>query len=136
MRTCYVMLSFSLLAVPLQPNGTPTRTRKPFNLAGLSSSGNCGVLSGQAEIEARLQEIIKLTGIITVDGRKYLSSIHDLEHLGELGFGSCGHVVKMRHPASHAVIAVKVLGFFFFLFTLCYMGLSPDYLIVEVAFRN
>ncbi|EFX87863.1 hypothetical protein DAPPUDRAFT_32176, partial [Daphnia pulex] len=59
------------------------------------------------EIEARLQEIIKLTGIITVDGKRYFSSIHDLEHLGELGFGSCGHVVKMRHPPSNAIIAVK-----------------------------
>jgi len=96
------------IAVPLQPNGTPTRVRKPFDLAGLSSSGNCGTHSRQAEIEARLQEIIKLTGIITVDGRKFFSSIHDLENLGELGFGSCGQVVKMRHPSSNAIIAVKV----------------------------
>ena len=50
---------------------------------------------------------MKLTGIISIKHQKYYSSIHDLEHLGELGFGSCGHVVKMRHPPSNATIAVK-----------------------------
>lgn len=98
-----------MFTVPLQPNGTPTRVRRNFDLAGISIS-NCSANSKQAEIEARLQEIIKLTGIITVDGTRYYSSIHDLEHLGELGFGSCGHVVKMRHPPSNAVIAVKVVS--------------------------
>lgn len=33
----------------------------------------------------------------------------DLEHLGELGTGTCGHVVKMRHIPSNKVIAVKVI---------------------------
>lgn len=94
--------------VPLQPNGTPTRVRRNFDLAGFNNTTNCSANSRQAEIEARLQEIIKLTGIITVDGKRYLSSIHDLEHLGELGFGSCGHVVRMRHPPSNAIMAVKV----------------------------
>ncbi|XP_059352999.1 dual specificity mitogen-activated protein kinase kinase hemipterous-like isoform X1 [Daphnia carinata] len=92
--------------LPLQPNGTPTRMRHNFDLAGINIT-NCSTNSKQAEIEARLQEIIKLTGIITVDGKRYYSSIHDLEHQGELGFGSCGHVVKMRHPPSNAIIAVK-----------------------------
>lgn len=96
-----------MIPVPLQPNGTPTRVRRNFDLEGINIT-NCSANSKQAEIEARLQEIIKLTGIITVDGKRYYSSIHDLEHLGELGFGSCGHVVKMRHPPSNAMIAVKV----------------------------
>nr|CAG4638542.1 EOG090X08J3 [Cyclestheria hislopi] len=90
--------------LPLQPNGTPTRTRRNLELAGIT---NCHSNSRQSEIEARLQEIMKLTGIITIDNQKYHSSIHDLEHQGELGFGSCGHVVKMRHPPSGAIIAVK-----------------------------
>ena len=38
----------------------------------------------------------------------YRTQINDLEHLGELGFGTCGHVVKMLHKPSKAVIAVKV----------------------------
>lgn len=96
-----------MIAVPLQPNGTPTRMRRNFDPA-MMNSNSCSANSKQAEIEARLQQIIKLTGIITVRHQKYYSSIHDLEHLGELGFGSCGHVVKMRHPPSNAIIAVKV----------------------------
>jgi len=31
-----------------------------------------------------------------------------LEHQGELGNGTCGHVVKMLHKPSQTVIAVKV----------------------------
>jgi len=30
-----------------------------------------------------------------------------LEHLGDLGYGTCGHVVKMLHKPSQTVIAVK-----------------------------
>ena len=108
--TFFSSFSIFFVVVPLQPNGTPTRARRNFDLAGVNIN-NCSTNSKQAEIEARLQEIIKLTGIITVDGKRYFSSIHDLEHLGELGFGSCGQVVKMRHPPSNAFIAVKVILF-------------------------
>ena len=102
-------LLFCIVTVPLQPNGTPTRIRRNLDIAGISNApASCSANSKQSEIEARLQEIIKLTGIITINGQKYHSSIHDLEHQGELGFGSCGHVVKMRHPPSNAIIAVKV----------------------------
>ncbi len=34
--------------------------------------------------------------------------INDLESLGELGHGTCGHVVKMRHRPSNFLMAVKV----------------------------
>lgn len=40
--------------------------------------------------------------------QKYQTDIKDLEHLGELGNGTCGHVVKMLHKPSNTVIAVKV----------------------------
>ena len=40
--------------------------------------------------------------------QKYKTEIKDLEHQGELGNGTCGHVVKMRHKPSETVIAVKV----------------------------
>lgn len=42
--------------------------------------------------------------------QKYHTDIKDLEHLGELGNGTCGHVVKMLHKPSNTVIAVKVSG--------------------------
>ena len=34
---------------------------------------------------------------LAVDGTKYPTPINDLEALGDLGNGTCGHVVKMRH---------------------------------------
>lgn len=40
--------------------------------------------------------------------QKYYTEIKDLQHLGELGNGTCGHVVKMQHKPSQKVIAVKV----------------------------
>nr|CAD7453173.1 unnamed protein product [Timema tahoe] len=38
---------------------------------------------------------------------RYQTEIKDLEDLGELGNGTCGHVVKMLHKPSGVVIAVK-----------------------------
>jgi len=35
--------------------------------------------------------------------------VSELEHAGELGHGSCGHVVKMRHRKTGVLMAVKVL---------------------------
>jgi hypothetical protein len=40
--------------------------------------------------------------------QKYKTEIKDLEHQGELGNGTCGHVVRMLHKPSQTVIAVKV----------------------------
>lgn len=39
--------------------------------------------------------------------QKYQTEENDLEHLGDLGYGTCGHVVKMLHKPSQMVIAVK-----------------------------
>ena len=40
--------------------------------------------------------------------QRYKASPEDLQHVGELGTGSCGHVVKMVHKPSGKVLAVKV----------------------------
>lgn len=40
--------------------------------------------------------------------QKYETDIKDLDHCGDLGNGTCGHVVKMLHRPSQTVIAVKV----------------------------
>lgn len=40
--------------------------------------------------------------------QQYQTDLKDLEHLGELGNGTYGHVVKMLHRPSQTVIAVKV----------------------------
>lgn len=49
-----------------------------------------------------------MSGKLNVGGVEYRSSIDELQHMGELGSGTCGHVVKMLHKPSGAVIAVKV----------------------------
>ncbi|XP_034823948.1 dual specificity mitogen-activated protein kinase kinase 7-like isoform X1 [Maniola hyperantus] len=59
------------------------------------------------DTEYRMREVYKVSGKLNVDGTEYRSHIDDLQQLGELGSGTCGHVVKMLHRSSGAVIAVK-----------------------------
>lgn len=77
----------------------------------------------EPEIEQKLQEIMTRSGIITIDGAEYKTDIKDLDDLGELGNGTSGHVVKMRHTPTNKPIAVKVncLLFFFLCFFLIYV---------------
>ncbi|XP_071442988.1 uncharacterized protein [Hetaerina americana] len=67
-----------------------------------SSSGGVG-----GDMDGKLQEIMKMNGILVFDSKEYHTEIEDLEHLGELGNGTCGHVVKMLHRPSQTIIAVK-----------------------------
>ncbi|CAH0405727.1 unnamed protein product [Chilo suppressalis] len=60
-----------------------------------------------SETENRMREVYKVSGKLNVNGREYRSLVDDLQHLGELGSGTCGHVVKMLHKPSNTVIAVK-----------------------------
>ncbi|CAE1270016.1 MAP2K7 [Acanthosepion pharaonis] len=59
------------------------------------------------EIEQKYQEIMKQTGILNVNGQKLPSDCSDLEALGELGHGTCGQVIKMRHKKTNSYLAVK-----------------------------
>ncbi|XP_047033700.1 dual specificity mitogen-activated protein kinase kinase 7-like isoform X1 [Helicoverpa zea] len=59
------------------------------------------------ETEYRMREVYKVSGKLNVDGVEYRSHVDDLQQLGELGSGTCGHVVKMLHKPSNTVIAVK-----------------------------
>lgn len=60
------------------------------------------------ETEMKLKQIMKQNGIITIDGVEYKTETKDLEDLGELGNGTSGHVVKMKHTLTNKSIAVKV----------------------------
>ncbi|XP_058802701.1 dual specificity mitogen-activated protein kinase kinase 7-like isoform X2 [Phymastichus coffea] len=84
--------------------GTPTRSRKHMEL---QLSNTIPFKRHDVEVESKLQEIMKMNGILTINGQKYNTEMNDLEQLGELGNGTCGHVVKMRHKPSGVVIAVK-----------------------------
>lgn len=60
------------------------------------------------ETDHKLREIMKISGVLTINGVRYETKIGDMEQLGVLGNGTCGVVVKMRHKPSGAIIAVKV----------------------------
>lgn len=62
----------------------------------------------EPETENKLQNIKERNGILNIDDVPYKTDIKDLEHLGELGNGTSGHVVKMRHKETGRIIAVKV----------------------------
>lgn len=59
------------------------------------------------ETENKLREIMRASGIIKCNGIDYPTEMKDLRELEELGDGTSGHVVKMLHIPSGAVIAVK-----------------------------
>ncbi|XP_022104846.1 dual specificity mitogen-activated protein kinase kinase 7-like isoform X2 [Acanthaster planci] len=59
------------------------------------------------EIDRKLQEIMRQTGKLTIDGKRVPFNIDSLEAIDELGFGSCGHVIRMRHKETRTIVAVK-----------------------------
>lgn len=93
------------------PGGLPTSSRKK-NL-GLPLAQQ-QIHRTEPETEKKLRQIIKRHGILTINGVEYHTDIKDLEDLGELGNGTCGHVVKMRHTQTNTIIAVKVCNNFSF----------------------
>ncbi|XP_022242841.1 dual specificity mitogen-activated protein kinase kinase 7-like [Limulus polyphemus] len=58
-------------------------------------------------MESKLRKIYQHAGTLTIDGMTYHSSVDDMIQLGELGTGTCGHVVRMEHKPSRKVMAVK-----------------------------
>lgn len=59
--------------------------------------------SSIAEQERKLQEIMSQNGLLQVNGKRVPTKIDDLQLLGDLGNGTCGHVVKMQHKQSGQV---------------------------------
>lgn len=59
------------------------------------------------EQEKKLKEIMNQTGILCVKHQRIPTKLDDLELIGDLGNGTCGHVVKMRHKPSGQILAVK-----------------------------
>lgn len=57
--------------------------------------------------DEKLKEIMKNSGKLKIRNIRYDTSLQDMEHIEELGNGTCGHVVKMRHQPSQEIIAVK-----------------------------
>nr|NP_001259501.1 hemipterous, isoform E [Drosophila melanogaster]NP_511142.2 hemipterous, isoform C [Drosophila melanogaster]AAB63449.1 MAP kinase kinase [Drosophila melanogaster]AAF48222.1 hemipterous, isoform C [Drosophila melanogaster]AGB95343.1 hemipterous, isoform E [Drosophila melanogaster] len=60
-----------------------------------------------SETDMKLKIIMEQTGKLNINGRQYPTDINDLKHLGDLGNGTSGNVVKMMHLSSNTIIAVK-----------------------------
>ncbi|XP_071821901.1 dual specificity mitogen-activated protein kinase kinase 7-like isoform X2 [Apostichopus japonicus] len=60
-----------------------------------------------SDIDHKLQEIMKQTGKLTKNGKVYKITVDSLDFVKELGTGSCGHVVEMKHKESNEIVAVK-----------------------------
>ena len=78
------------------------QTKKPTFLGVLNNPP-----PSHDEYERKLEEIMKLSGVLTIDGKTYKTLIDELVALGDLGNGTCGHVVKMKHRESGKIIACK-----------------------------
>lgn len=100
----FLVYHFFLFIKTVVDSGTPTRPRRNLNLPVLQMPPQ---RTQDSEFDSKLQEIMKMNGILSINGQKYQTDMKDLEHLGELGNGTCGHVVKMKHRPSGVVIAVK-----------------------------
>ena len=91
--------SLTLSTTP-SPGGVPDKHR--------FASGNLSE-SSIMEQERKIKEIKSQTGqlLVGANGSRLRCTIDDLDLLGDLGNGTCGHVVKMRHKQTGKVIAVK-----------------------------
>ena len=54
----------------------------------------------------KVNELNEISQLFKVNGRRIPAHIDDLELLGDLGNGTCGHVVKMRHKPSGQVCKI------------------------------
>lgn len=57
----------------------------------------------------KYREIMKNTGVLWLSEKmpRVKTDMTDLRQVCELGSGTCGHVIKMKHPANGKMIAVK-----------------------------
>ncbi|KAH8387568.1 hypothetical protein KR093_007903 [Drosophila rubida] len=85
--------------LPMSDSGS---TRRPMMLP-LPTQAH----PSETETDKKLKMIMGQTGKLNINGRQYPTDINDLRHLGDLGNGTSGNVVKMRHMSSDTIIAVK-----------------------------
>lgn len=89
---------------------TPRCSRKKkLDLPPFLDSSNSRMKS---ETENKLKEIMSGSGILKIGGQQYKTDSKELIDVGELGSGTSGHVVKMRHQITGTTIAVKVSSSF------------------------
>lgn len=91
------------LNLNLTPNSTRRRPTPALPIPSLQQQRQ-----KNPETERRLRALKSLQ--LKINGQYFETNVADLEYLAELGNGTSGHVVKMRHKPSGAIIAVKVSG--------------------------
>lgn len=91
--------------------GTPSSRKQQLGLPPFSQNTANRI---EPETEKKLKQIMIRNGILTINQIAYQTSITDLEDLGELGNGTSGHVVKMKHKPTDTIMAVKVVPFISF----------------------
>lgn len=102
----YPLASFKIIVGNLNnPSGSPVRRPQVLPITTKPKQ------TDNLETEEKLREIMRISGNITINGRTHKTDIKDMEEIEELGNGTCGHVIKMRHKPSGEIIAVKVFSF-------------------------
>ncbi|KAK7473820.1 hypothetical protein BaRGS_00034927 [Batillaria attramentaria] len=91
-------------SAPSSGRRRPTNMQMHFDGPSRSLSR---VQPDSAEIDQKIEEIMKQSGILTLNKQKIRTEITDLESQGELGHGTCGQVVRMLHKPSGMLMAVK-----------------------------
>lgn len=89
----------------LNEMAAPSRPAKQFSLP--TSNPIITRQDSGGDSESKLKEILKAGNVLTIGGKQHRVEMADLEKLGDLGSGTCGHVVKMRHRPTGKVLAVK-----------------------------
>jgi mitogen-activated protein kinase kinase 7 len=87
----------------LNLNLTPNSRRRPIPLLPIPTLQQRSQKNFESEKRLRALK----TNALRINGIHYETNTQDLEYLSELGNGTSGHVVKMLHKPSGAVIAVK-----------------------------
>ncbi|XP_059153527.1 dual specificity mitogen-activated protein kinase kinase 7-like [Physella acuta] len=93
------------------PSRSASEGRRRPNMSNMnldcSAKSPLRVLPDSAEIDQKIEEIMKQSGVLTFGDQRFLSSEEDLQPEGELGHGTCGQVTRMRHKPTNNLMAVK-----------------------------
>lgn len=82
--------------------------QQPFNPGLHHPHASSAVIPSNLHSDpARLSSYFPANNTLTIDGKEYSISENDFDRIEELGSGSSGTVVKMRHKATSRIIAVK-----------------------------
>ena len=84
-------------------SGGPARFSSHTSLISSASFGSTSSLDQQ------IDEHKRSTRYVTIEGRRYLASADDLEKLGQIGHGTTGQVMRVRHKPSGKIMACKVM---------------------------